>query len=968
MIYRVEVTPRDGIGAERADALLSEIRELGIHTVSAVEIRRLYFLEATTSLEDMGLIASELLADDVIETYSVFDVIELPAGHQAGQTIEVSCRPGVTDTVGETLVDSVRQLGIVGVSHAAAALSYRFKGDATDTQLERIARALLANEVVEQWAVNSWLEAPFDVSASPTALVVEVPVRGLDNDALEAVSKRRRLSLNLEEMQAIQRYYVEAKREPTEMELEMLAQTWSEHCVHKTFKARIDFAETDASGAVIAGTERVVDSMFNALLKDATKKADKPWIKSVFVDNAGIVAFDDEFDIALKVETHNHPSALEPFGGSNTGVGGVVRDILGVSARPIANTDVLCFGDQDIPHDRLPDGVLHPRRIARGVVAGVEDYGNKMGIPTVNGAIIFEPGYTANPLVFCGCLGILPAGSHRTEPEIGDRVVVLGGRTGRDGIGGATFSSMEMSHETGEIAGSSVQIGHPIMEKQVQEVVCEARDAGLYNAITDCGAGGLSSSIGEMAETLGADVQLEDVPLKYPGLQPWEIWLSEAQERMVMAVPDRSWDALQTICKRHGVNVTSIGRFTGDGVLTVSHGATLIGQLTTSFLHDGIPQRKLSARWTRRDSKAVDLHGANVESLLMDLVGSPNLRSREGVVRQYDHEVQGGTMVKPLVGVDRDGPGNASVIVPIAARLRGRRNRGVVLGCGVNPHYADLDPYAMAWAAVDEAVRNVVSVGGDPEQLSLLDNFCWGNPNKPDRLAGLLLACEGCSSAAVDFEAPFISGKDSLNNEYTGADGEKHAIPGTILITAMAIVPDVNFTATSDYKREGNVVICIGETADELGGAAAARMLGRRGGAVPQPRPDSFSTAKAVHQLMRAGYVQSCHDLSEGGLAVALAEMSIGGQIGCSVSLDELPIENGCSQLHALFSETNGRYLVELAAEDVDAVSAILGQTPHAVIGRIGGDEVVITGRQLETEYQISVKALRAAHLQPVLN
>ena len=521
MIYRVEVTPRDGIGAERADALLSEIRELGIHTVSAVEIRRLYFLEATTSLEDMGLIASELLADDVIETYSVFDVIELPAGHQAGQTIEVSCRPGVTDTVGETLVDSVRQRGLVGVSHAAAALSYRFKGDATDTQLERIARALLANEVVEQWAVNSWLEAPFDVSASPTALVVEVPVRGLDNDALEAVSKRRRLSLNLEEMQAIQRYYVEAKREPTEMELEMLAQTWSEHCVHKTFKARIDFVETDASGAVIAGTERVVDSMFNALLKDATKKADKPWIKSVFVDNAGIVAFDDEFDIALKVETR--PVGTRAIRWLKYGRRWCGSRHFGRQRRPIANTDVLCFGDQDIPHDRLPDGVLHPRRIARGVVAGVEDYGNKMGIPTVNGAIIFEPGYTANPLVFCGCLGILPAGSHRTEPEIGDRVVVLGGRTGRDGIGGATFSSMEMSHETGEIAGSSVQIGHPIMEKQVQEVVCEARDAGLYNAITDCGAGGLSSSIGEMAETLGADVQLEDVPLKYPGLQPWEI-------------------------------------------------------------------------------------------------------------------------------------------------------------------------------------------------------------------------------------------------------------------------------------------------------------------------------------------------------------------------------------------------------------------------------------------------------------
>ena len=361
------------------------------------------------------------------------------------------------------------------------------------------------------------------------------------------------------------------------------------------------------------------------------------------------------------------------------------------------------------------------------VVAGIEDYGNKMGIPTVIGAIVFEPGYTANPLVYCGCIGILPTGTHKTEPQVGDRVVVIGGKTGRDGIHGATFSSMEMSHETGEIAGSSVQIGHPINEKQAQEVVMEARDAGLYNAITDCGAGGLSSAVGEMASKLGANIQLVDVPTKYPGLQPWEVWLSEAQERMVLAVPDESWDALVAICERHGSSVTSIGRFTGDGVLKVAFGDRIIGELNTHFLHDGIPQRHLRGEWVRPSLTPISLSVDNPSALLLELLASPNLSSREGVVRQYDHEVQGGTVVKPLVGTENDGPGNATVIVPMAARQAGRIDRGVVLGCGINPHYGAIDPYAMAWSAVDEAIRNVVSVGGDPDQTSLCDNFCWGN-------------------------------------------------------------------------------------------------------------------------------------------------------------------------------------------------------------------------------------------------
>mgnify|MGYP001277390967 CR=1 FL=1 len=961
MTYRIEVSPREGYLTEAADALLSEISSLGIDSAASVAISQLFFVDGGITREDAERLAAEVLADDVTETFTVRELSAGTSNDSVG-AIEVSCKPGVTDTVAETLSESARQLGVSGLERTATATRYFIRGDVASEQLQRIARGLLANEVVEQWSVGSEIEPPFANTVEVSGQIDRIPLRSASDERLLEISKERRLSMNLEEMRAVQEYYLSKDREPTDMELEMLAQTWSEHCVHKTFKAHISYVERSEEGALIPGSEKIVDSMFDVYLKAATKQADKPWIRSVFVDNAGIVAFDDEFDVALKVETHNHPSALEPFGGANTGVGGVVRDILGVSARPIANTDVLCFGPQDVDPASMPDGVLHPKRIAKGVIKGIEDYGNKMGIPTVNGAIVFDPGYTANPLVYCGCLGILPTGSHRTEPQVGDRVVVIGGRTGRDGIGGATFSSMEMTHETGEIAGSSVQIGHPINEKQVQEVVCEARDRGLYTAITDCGAGGLSSSVGEMAEELGASIQLEGVPLKYPGLQPWEIWLSEAQERMVLAVPDESWADLVEICERRGVPVTSIGRFSGDGMLTVRYGDTLVGELSTDFLHNGIPQLRLSAEWTVRPAQPISLEIDEASAFLTELVGTPDLCSRESIVRQYDHEVQGGTAVKPLVGVKADGPGNAAVIVPMAARERGRTDRGVVLGCGVNPHYANYDPRAMAWSAVDEAVRNVVSVGGNPDELSLLDNFCWGNPNKPDRLAGLVLAAQGCYDGAVDYNAPFISGKDSLNNEYTGADGEKHAIPGTILITAMAMVPDVRCTATSDFKSAGNAILVVGDTLDELGGAVAARMLGVSGGHSPSRVASAPKNARAVHQVIRQGFTNTCHDCSEGGLAVALAEMAIGGRLGCEVSLKELPVTQPLSTTTAAFSESNARYILEVSPDKLDSVLATLAGCSVAQIGVTTTSGVRIDGVDGEAFIQVSTEALAASH------
>lgn len=923
-----------------------------------VELVRVFFVEGDLDGETVERLTRDVLVDDVIESYAIGtpDAAVVPAA-EGVHVIEVSPRPGVTDAEAETLLAAARLVGIEGIEQAATARRYELRGDLDTAGLEQLAASHLANDVVQQWAVDAVLPPAFPTGESPVHVVETLPVRGVDDDALISLSTERRLSLDLDEMRCIREHFEAQERDPTDLELEMLAQTWSEHCVHKTFRAKITLQEVTPEGELLG--ERVIDGMLKSFLRSATEAADRPWVRSAFVDNAGIVRFDDEFDVALKVETHNHPSALEPFGGANTGVGGCVRDILGVSARPIANTDVLCFGPPDAT--RLPAGVLHPERIAEGVIAGIEDYGNKMGIPTVSGAIVYDEGYIANPLVYAGCLGILPHGSHRTEPRVGDRIVVIGGRTGRDGLRGATMSSMEIGAETLEVAGSSVQIGHPIHEKQVQEVVCEARDAGLYNAITDCGAGGLSSAVGEMASTLGASVQIEDIPTKYPGLQPWELWLSEAQERMVLAVPDRHWEALLALCEQHLVEAVCIGRFTGDGVLTVQHRDTVVGSLDVHFLHDGLPQRQMNATWVVEPTASGPVQVDDWEAALLGILGSHNGRSREPVVRRYDHEVQGGTVGKPLVGVEGHGHGDGSVLVPLAARVRGRTERGVALGCGINPWYGTIDPYRMAWAAVDEAVRNLVVVGADPETVSLVDNFCWGNPNLPDRLGGLVRCGEGCRDAALALGAPYISGKDSLNNEYATPGGSRRAIPGTLLITALGIVPDVKHSTTSDFKRPSQALILVGRTHGELGGAALSRHLDLQGGEAPRPVQDVRRIAGAVHRAIATGAVSTAHDLSEGGLAVALAEMAIGGGIGAVVDLSAMPgAEKDLDAVALAFSESSSRYLLAVAPNRVAEVQAALKDVPHANIGSTGGENLVLTRNSLSL-LSIGVDALTSA-------
>lgn len=974
MIYCVKVSPKTAFRDARGESILRQVDALDVVGIQSISVADLYFLQGDLDDGNLQRLVDALLYDPIVEDadWHPFDAVKEDEPASQTWTIEVTLLPGVTDSAAESLLEGARMIGVAGLKRAATGQSYSLLGDVRDKDVHRIAHHLLVNEVIQTYTVNQPVTPPFVPVSSQTPFetqsndVVEVvPLTEANTAKLEAISRERRLSLDLPEMQAIQAYYRQQGREPTDIELEMLAQTWSEHCVHKTFKALITYEELDPDGS---SRQQRIDSLLKTCIRAATEKVNKPWVRSAFVDNAGIVTFDDRFDLAFKVETHNHPSALEPFGGANTGVGGVVRDVIGVSARPIANTDVLCFGPQDMSFTDLPSGVLHPRRIADGVTAGIEDYGNKMGIPTANGAILYDPGYTANPLVFCGCLGILPRDAHPSTPQAGDLVVAIGGRTGRDGLRGATFSSMEMTHKTSTVAGSAVQIGHPIHEKQVLEAVLVARDERLYTAITDCGAGGLSSAVGEMGSELGAEIHLERVPLKYPGLRPWEIWLSEAQERMVLAIPPANWPRLQEICQGLDVEVTALGVFTGDGQLTLYYGQRVVGQLSTQFLHHGLPRRHLRAVWMPPTLSEPEWScPLDLTTELLALLAIPDTRSKEDVVRRYDHEVQGGTLVKPFVGQAGTGPSDAAVLAPLDPWRESEGatagTRGVALAVGINPAYGFIDPYAMAWAAVDEAIRNCVAVGADPDQISLLDNFCWGNPNLPDRLGGLVRCAQGCHDAAVAYGAPFISGKDSLNNEYTGADGHKHAIPGTLLISALGIVPDLAYTVTADLKAPGNWLYVLGMTADELGGSTYYRRHGIVGAHVPQPPPRSLELFQALHRAMAHGLVQTCHDCSEGGLAVAAAEIALAGGLGLDLNLADVPRMPGLDRDDVLaFSESLGRFVVEVAPDDVPKFEADLLGLPMARVGHVrNDDQVQITGLDGRLVIKIDLGAVEQA-------
>ncbi len=930
--WRFEVFNKPGFADVHGSSVLEDVKELGISSVEAVQSAKAFLIEADFNETFAKRLAKELLADPVCEDYYI-GRSGPPAGLAKATLIEVHLKSGVTDPVAESVMAALTDMG-VKANNVRTARKYILLGDIKSNKAETIAKKILANDCIEVVLIGNEAETPSPHLKPYELNIVHWPIRDFNDNGLIALSKEKDLFLNLVEMQTIQRYFQQLDRDPTDVELEAIAQTWSEHCVHKTLKSAVDMT--------IDGQQIHFDNLLKDTVFKATKQLDKEWCISVFTDNAGVVEFDEDSAICFKVETHNHPSALDPYGGSATGIGGVIRDPMatGLGAKPIANTDIFCFGPPDKKLEEIPKGVLHPRRIMKGVVAGVRDYGNRMGIPTVNGAIYFDERYLANPLVYCGNIGLIDKNKCFDNPQVGNLVVVVGGRTGRDGIHGATFSSGEMTHEHETIFSHAVQIGNPITEKKVLDVLLQANKANLYEAIADCGAGGLSGAVGEMGKELGVEIDLEKVPLKYAGLNYTEIWISEAQERMVLAVKPENLKAIMQIFAGENVEATIIGRFTGDKKLTLRYNGQKVGGLDMEFWHEGLPKYSRKAVWQNQKLvEPVIAEKDNYNNELLQILSSYNVASKEWVIRQYDHEVQAGSVVKPLTGVTNDGPSDAAVIQP-----KYNSDRGLAISCGMNPCYGDIDPYWMALAGIDEAIRNLICIGGRADRIALLDNFCWGDCTKPETFGPLVRAAQACYDGAIAFGAPFISGKDSLNNVFACEDGSKISIPSTLLISAISIVDDINGCITMDAKKAGNLLFIVGETKNELGGSHYYKIKGELGANVPKLDLEMAPIiAQKISAAIEHDLIVSCHDCSEGGLAVALAEMAFAGGLGIEADLRGLPKSKDCSRTEAqLFSESNSRYIVEVEPESYDAFAKMMLNLPFGQIGKVTEERTLI--------------------------
>jgi phosphoribosylformylglycinamidine synthase len=939
-LWEVDILPAEGQVDSAARSIAAEAAELGLGSGLHVATACGFLIQGELSEADVTRIARELLADLVVERPIVGRAGESQnseVGSRSGELIHVLPKPGVTDAVAESTLRAIADFGLT--ADAVVTLRKYWISGLDAAGLKTLSSKLLANDAIEQVIVGPLTMKEIHVGSPYKFQLQIVPIRALNEEQLVALSKARTLSCTLVEMQTIQAHFRELGREPTDAELESIAQTWSEHCSHKTLAGRINYRDENGERRF---ENMLKETIFAATVAIRRDLGERDWCVSVFKDNAGVVRFDDEFNLAIKVETHNRPSAIEPYGGANTGLGGVIRDTLGtgLGAKPIANTDVFCFAPPDTPPEKLPPGVLHPRRIMRRVVDGVRDYGNRMGIPTVNGAILFDERYVGNPLVFCGDIGLIPHNKSFKQPQPNDFIVAVGGRTGRDGIHGATFSSVELTDQSEHVSGGAVQIGNAITEKMVLDVLLEARDRELFTCITDCGAGGFSSAVGEMGEEIGAEVWLDKAPLKYEGLSYTEIWISEAQERMVLAVPPDNWPAFEALCLSENVEAVVIGRFVPTGKLKLLYQGQQVGELAMEFLHKGRPKVVREARFTPQPATPLSLPvRANYNDTLLKLLGSLNIASKEWVIRQYDHEVQAGSVIKPLVGVANDGPSDAAVLRPVLSS-----RRGVVIACGMNPRYGDFDAYDMAAGAIDEAVRNVVAVGGDPNRIAILDNFCWGYTDRPETLGSLVRAALACHDVARAYGTPFVSGKDSLNNEYSyDADGQRRtiSIPNSLLITALGQVDDVAKCVTMDLKSPGNLLYIVGLTKRELGGSHVALIEGLSGGHVPEVDTESAKKLfAALHKAIKAGHIRACHDLSEGGLAVAAAEMAFAGGLGATLRLEEVPGEIRDHHPPAdqaavlLFSESHSRFLCEVTERHrCDFERAMAGV--HAHIGEV---------------------------------
>lgn len=976
MLWKIRLVPKQGAESPDSMRVARKLSAAGVNADGVIH-QRLFLIEGLISRDEAEKIGSRLLADPVLETAEVYEGDQ--AEPEGDRLFHIMRRTGVMDPVEQSLTRALRDTGI-DPDAVKSADQYVFPASPSAQDLSRAAAAL-GNIVVDEPH-----RGPLKFERLPRGRKyefkrVEVEVRSLSDENLIAVNRQHRLALNIEEMRAVKEYFRGEQREPSDVELQTIAQTWSEHCKHKTLAGHVRYREKGPSGedhveqdSLFELGDMPADGKIDNLLKDtvfrATTELNKDWCLSVFKDNAGVIAFDETDAICFKVETHNHPSAIEPYGGAGTGIGGVIRDILGtgLGARPIVNTDVFCFGPPDLPREDVPKGALHPKKIMQGVVSGVRDYGNRMGIPTANGSVHFDARYTGNPLVYAGSVGIMPRDKVEKAAKAGDHIIVIGGRTGRDGIGGATFSSEELTSKSEVVSSGAVQIGNAIQEQMVQETLLKARDLGLYHAVTDCGAGGLSSAVGEMGEELGAEVELSRVPLKYEGLSYLETWISEAQERMVVAVPElRVKEALE-LFESEDVEATDIGTFTGDKRLRLNwHGETVC-DLDMKFLHDGMPKIWRDAVWSAPEHRVVpqgSVKRDDANGVLKAILGSWNVCSKEWVVRQYDHEVQAGSAVKPFTGPMRDGPSDGAAIVP-----KLDSEDAFVISNGLNTMYGDIDPYWMAMSNIDEALRNYVATGGDIDHCAILDNFSWGNCNKEDRLGAAVRACYACLHAARAYGTPFISGKDSLNNEFLTEAGVSIHIPHTLLISAIGKAVSLDALTTSDLKKPGSKLFLIGYTHREFAGTHFERVTGEKHETPPRVNAESALKAyRAINSAQDAGIVLSAHDCAEGGLAACLAEMCIGGRLGATVKLRQelAAVDTDIDDSTLLFSESNSRLVLEVDPTNEAGLFRMFEGVPLFEIGEVTREpQLIIEGLQGTVPIDLPVEELVTAWREPL--
>ncbi len=924
MIWRIDTFAKQ---KQSCADIVSQIEDLGNNAKVNVYSRKVYFIEADFDHKQAERVASELLTDPLIEDYfltqGLFNVC--PPDNQ----ILITYNPGVYDSIIDSLRKAVEILSLE-FNNAITARFYEFQGLAQQ-DIFYLAPKILYNPLIEHLLNYQKVKNvdTLDEFKGKDYQFNRVIVSLIDSSAeeLEEISKKGCLALSPEEMKVVQDYFKKEGRNPTDCELETIATLWSEHCSHQTFRGIIEYQEQSENGSIIK--EERINNLLKTTVVKATEEINSPSCVSVFDDNSGVVKFDESNNICFKVETHNHPSSLEPYGGASTGIGGVIRDILGTgcAAKPFASIDVFCFSPWNMKIEDLPEGLLHPKRIIKGVIKGVRDYGNRMGIPTVSGAVLFDERFLGNPLVYCGTLGILPKEKSFKEVKPGDLVILCGAKTGRDGIHGATFSSQELDEQTVGLT-SAVQIGNPIEEKKLVEAILRARDDDLFRAITDCGAGGISSAITELSGEYGVEVDLNKVPLKYRGLTYTEIWISESQERMVFFAPVENLDKLKSIFSEEDVDLSVVGKVTDSKKLVLFYGQDKVCDLDMDFIFQ-LPKLVKKAIWVKNketDRKLKDKDNYNQE--LKNLLSRPGIACKDWVVREYDHEVQSGSVLKSISGIEKIIVNDASVVRPDL-----KSDKCVAIGLGINPFYSDIDPYWMAASAINEALRNIIAVGGSLKNTFILDNFSWGSPLDKKTLGGLVRAAWACRDFSTYFQVPFISGKDSLYNEYLV--GEKHiAIPGTLLISAVSVIPDWQITISSNFKEAESLVYVVGQTYPEMGASEYFRCLDIKEGIVP--RVDK-KTAKIIFdnlsEAINKKIVMSCHDLSEGGIGVCLAEMCIGGDLGVNVFLEEIPHDNSMFCYEVLFSESSSRFVVEVAKKHKDAFEKQMKDVPFGLIG-----------------------------------